>query len=230
MPGRKATTSPLRRASQCILAAGSVLAVAAAFGPIWVIRAGVALAVIAGVVACLYAWKEFAQARAEQSKKLLEVSQAQTLALTKERTHNASVIDTLVDRAKVVSAELDQHRTAIATLRSELSSLHGDNAFLKGEITSREATIAALRETVRAREAELSALQADPDAESGDAEVHQYPRRVLSDQVSEWDALPSTDELWTDGDHPTVIDLRTLDFGLPNYEGRAAAEGQRKSS
>ena len=82
-------------------------------------------------------------------------------------------------------------------------------------MTHRETVITALRETVRAREAELISLR-DED----DCEVHHMPRRVLAEHESAWDEIPGVDELWTDGSHPTVVDLKMIETAmvLPNYE------------
>ena len=63
--------------------------------------------------------------------------------------------------------------------------------------------ISSLRETVRAREAELITLRDETESD-----VHHMPRRVLAEHESVWDEIPGADELWTDGSHPTVVDLR----------------------
>ena len=55
---RSTPTAGLRRASEVVLVAGTVIAVAAAFGPLWATRVGVAVAVAAAVVACVCAWRE----------------------------------------------------------------------------------------------------------------------------------------------------------------------------
>ena len=82
-------------------------------------------------------------------------------------------------------------------------------------MTHRETVITALRETVRAREAELISLR-----EEDDCEVHHMPRRVLAEHESAWDEIPGVDELWTDGSHPTVVDLKMIDTAMvmPNFE------------
>lgn len=217
---RKATTSPLRRLSQCVLAVGAILSVSAAFGPIWVVRSGIALAVIGGILACVFAWREVAAQRRANAVNLLEVTKAQTSTLTDERKHNASVVDALVKRSATANTEVERSRVTVAELHSKISTLHGDKAFLQGEIKQREATIVSLRDTVRAREAELIAL----DGEEG-AEIHPLPRRVLAEHELIFDEAADGD-LWSDGGHPTVVDLRTLEtaHGMPNYEA------ERKSS
>lgn len=215
-PGRKVVTSPLRRIAQCVLAAGCVLSFAAAFGPIWVVRSGIALAVIAGIAACVLGWREFAAARVRHQAKLTEVARSQSETLTRDRQHNAAVLDTLQLRVNSATEVIDKQRLRIGELASEVSTLHGDNAFLKGEVLHRDSTISSLRETIAARMEELRALTG---AEDDDAEVMALPRRVRT-KAGEWDALPSADDLWKEGTHPTVVDLRTLETALvlPNFE------------
>lgn len=214
-PGRKVVTSPLRRIAQCVLAAGCVLSFAAAFGPIWVVRSGIALAVIAGIVACVLGWREVAAARVRHQAKLLEVARAQSETLSRDRQHNVAVLDTLQLRFNSATEVIEKQRVRIGELTSEVSTLHGDNAFLKGEVMHRDSTINSLRETISARMEELRALTG---AEDDDAEVMALPRRVRT--KNEWDALPSADDLWKEGTHPTVVDLRTLETALvlPNFE------------
>lgn len=209
-----------------MLVAGSVVSVAAAFGPTWLTRIGIGVAVVAAVVAVVLAWKEIKQNRRQQALELLAQSKAHGARLSEERRHNAAVLDTLTERAKETAKVVDGQRVTIAELRTEVSTLHGDNAYLRGEIRNREAAIGSLRETVRARETELvvlrsadSAGDASGEAE-GDAEIHSMPRRVLTETESVWNEIPAADELWTDGSHPTVVDMRTLGSAivLPNYE------------
>ena len=209
---RKATPSPLRRISQTVLAVGAVLSAAATFGPTWVVRSGIALAVIAGVVACIYAWREVSQSRRDQAEKQLADTKAHGAALTEERRHNASVVQTLTTRTVVAKAEIEKQRIGIAELQSNVSTLKGDKVHLQAKIKLRESTISTLHESVRTREAELLALLDDEDAE-----VHAMPRRVLADHPGE---AESDEELWDDANHPTVVDMKTLATAMvmPNYE------------
>ena len=55
---RKLKASPLRRMSEIFLVVSTVMAVAAAFGPMWTVRLGLAVAITAAVVACTFAWRE----------------------------------------------------------------------------------------------------------------------------------------------------------------------------
>ncbi|HEY5820929.1 MAG TPA: hypothetical protein VIT20_03060 [Propionibacteriaceae bacterium] len=218
-PHRQAKTSPLRRTSEIVLVAGTVIAVAAAFGPTWLVRVGVVVAVAAAVVACVFAWRELFFVRRKHAKDMLEASQQHGKVLHEERTRTGAVVDTLTKRVKDAGVVIDGQRVVIATLRTEISGLNGDRAYLRSEIEHRETVITSLRETVRSREAELIALH-DEGGQGGEASVHHMPRRVLAEHESAWEDVPNADELWSDGSHPTVVDMKLIDTAmvLPNYE------------
>ena len=204
-----------RRASEIILVVGTVVAVVAAFGPSWSARTGVAVAVFAAVVACVFAWRELFDARRAHAKAMLKASQEHGRALTEERTRNAAVVETLRRRFADAALVIERQRVTIAELRIKISGLKGDRVYLQSEVDHRETVISSLRRTVRSREAELIALR-----EEETAAVHQMPRRVLAEHESEWDQAPAAEDLWSDGSHPTVVDLVAIDLAmvLPNYE------------
>lgn len=215
LAGRQAKPTTMRRASEIVLVSGTVLAVIAAFGPGWSVRVGIGLAVAAAATACAFAWQELRTARRGHAKVMLATLQEHGRQLTEERTRNAAVIDTLSARIADARAVIERLRVKIAELKMQVSGLRGDTVYLAGEVGHRETVIAALRETVRAREAELITLREDDDCE-----VHHMPRRVLAEHESNWDDIPGVDELWGDGSHPTVFDLKMIDTAmvLPNYE------------
>lgn len=223
-PARQATASRLRRTSQVVLVLGTVLAVGAAFGPAWLARVGVGVAVAAAVVACLFAWREVFGARRQHAQEVLRASQRHGQALREERTRNAGVVDILTRRAGEAGLVIEGQRTVIVTLRAEVAGLHAEQEGLLTQLAQRDTTITSLRRTVGARQAELAALRdavaaADSDAGSG-AAVRHMPRRALAEHESTWSEVPGADEVWRDGSHPSVVDLRMLDTAmvLPNYE------------
>jgi hypothetical protein len=214
-----------------VLVIGAAMAVAAVFGPLWAVRVGVGLAVVAGVVACLYAWSEATAERRAGTAAVLAATREHGRALTAERTHNAEVVDVLTGRVETVRAELAERRveitglrTRVATLSGTVSTLRGDTAALRIELGRRDATIDVLRDTVAAREAELRVLT---DDDGDDAEVHAWPRHLRTDPHA---AAAPTDH--PTGELPAVVDLHVLDTevpsGIANYEptyGRTA-DGQ----
>lgn len=199
-----------------MLVLGIAVAVAAAFGSDWVIRAGVGALVITAVVACACAWNELSQARQEHSTATLAAARNHGKALTEERRHNSTVVDTLTDRAKNAAGEAERLRVDRVQLQRVIASLHGDKAALKAELALRENTIAGLRELI---EAPRDAAEA-----AGEAEVLGLPRRVKTEHESLWDSLPQADELWSDGDHPTVIDLKAVAAMIELVEAEERAQ------
>ena len=162
-----------------------MLAALAAIGPSWTARSGVAVAVLAAVLACLFAWRELFWERRQHHRAMLAAAWAHGEALTEERTRNAGVVDALNGRLGNAGTLIERQRVTIAELKIKISSLQGDTVYFEGEVAHREQVIAALRETVRAREAELITLR-DED----DAEVHHMPKRVLAEHESVWAEMP----------------------------------------
>ena len=224
-PRRSAELSALRRLSRNVLLVGTVLAVLAAFGPVWVVRAGVLVAVAAAVIACGVAWRELAEVRRQHAAATLAASKAHGSALREERRQNASVVDVLTVRVRDANAQVAGQQahiveltanivgltTTIASLRSEVSSLQSGHRRDQDEISRREADIAALKDVVRAREAELLAL-----SEAG-GQVRSIPRRMLTEHQPQ--AAEPSGELWLDDRRPQVVDLADVNVAMPNYEG-----------
>jgi len=205
---RKLKASPLRRMSEIFLVVSTVMAVAAAFGPIWIVRLGLAVAITAAVVACAFAWREIHTTRRAHAQAMLEATRSHGAALSEERTRNAAVVHTLKLRITDARRMIEKQRVTIARKQQQISSLRDDRAYLRGEVQYREKVIAALRETVREREAELIVLRDGPDAE-----IHHMPRRVLAEHESVWQELSVSD-----GMRPTMVDVTVIDMVLPNYE------------
>lgn len=205
--------SPQRRQAPAVLCIGTALSVAALFGPDWVIRIGVATAVVAAILGCALAWRELRQAHRENARKLLAASRSHGQQLSAERAQHGSVLEEMSARVQAADQVAATQRVTIGELRVQISSLRGDAASLRGEINHRDAVISSLRSTVQAREAEIAALRTDGGEE---AKVHAWPRRASLDET----AMPESAEtdVWGDASHPTVVDLAMLDVVLPNYE------------
>ncbi len=204
--------SPLQRISEIVLIVGTVAAAAAASGPLWVVRLGVAAAILAALVACAFAWREINTARHAHGQAMLRSTREHGAVLTEERRRNASVVDTLQLRISDAGKVIERQRCRIAAQRLQLSDLRTDQAYLKGEIEYREKVITTLRETVREREMELNGLR-----DGVDAEVHHMPRRVQDEHESVWDELYDVEDI--SGEQRQIEDdLKIIDMVLPNYE------------
>jgi hypothetical protein len=201
-----------QRISEIVLIAGTVGAVVAASGTLWVARLGVAIAIVAALVACAFAWRELNASRRSQAQAMLKATREHGEALSEERSRNAAVVETLSGRITDARKVIEKQRVIIARERRQIGSLKDDRAYLMGEVDYRGKVISSLRETLREREAELIALRDEPDAQ-----VHHMPRRVTDEHEFVWQQLSDEDEI-TGGLQPSVVDINIIDMVLPNYE------------
>jgi hypothetical protein len=208
---RRLKPSALQRISEVVLIAGTVGAVAAASGPVWVVRLGVAVAITAALVACAFAWRDLNAARHARAQAMLQAARHHGARLTEERHRNAAVVDALSMRIADAGKVIERQRARIAQQRLEMSSLNQDQTYLKGEIEYREKVIAALRDTVREREAELITSR-----DEADAQIHHMPRRVFVGHDFVWQEMPAEDEVAPES--LPVVDIKIIDAVLPNYE------------
>jgi hypothetical protein len=194
---RRLKPSALQRISEVVLIAGTVGAVAAASGPLWMVRLGVAAAITAALVACAFAWRDLNAARHAHAQAMLQAAREHGARMSEERGRNAAVVDALSLRIADAGKVIERQRTRLAQQRLEMSSLNQERAYLKGEIDYRDKVITALRETVPDWDAELIT-----SSDQSDAEVHHMPRRILVGHDFVWQELSAEDEI--------VV--------LPNYE------------
>ncbi|HEY6813523.1 MAG TPA: hypothetical protein VI074_12630 [Propionibacteriaceae bacterium] len=194
---RRLKPSALQRISEVVLIAGTVGAVAAASGPLWMVRLGVAAAITAALVACAFAWRDLNAARHAHAQAMLQAAREHGARMSEERGRNAAVVDALSLRIADAGKVIERQRTRLAQQRLEMSSLNQERAYLKGEIDYRDNVITALRETVPDWDAELIT-----SSDQSDAEVHHMPRRILVGHDFVWQELSAEDEI--------VV--------LPNYE------------
>ena len=201
-----------RRSAQVVLGVGAVLAVAAAFGPIWVIRVGIGIAIVAGIVAAVLLWRQVRTEQQRRSRQAAEHAVAHGDALRTERAQHVSVLSTMesynsqaADRVRTLHQQIEELNAQIEELLVQVSRQQQEMSQLRGDNVSLTATIAKLRTELSAREDEVRALTED------DAELLALPRRVAT--KSDWDALPKAEDIWAEGEHPTVVDLQALALG-----------------
>jgi hypothetical protein len=206
--------SPLQRISEIVLITGTVAAAATAAGPLWLVRLGVATAIMTALVACAFAWRELNSARHAHADAMLKASREHGAALREERYRNAAVVDALGLRIRDAGKVIERQRTRIAEQRVEIAGLRDDRVYLRGEVEHRDKVIFELREAVREREPELDTINSESDA---DAEVHHMPRRVLAGQEEfVWQELSPEDEI--SESRQSFVDLKIISMSLPNYE------------
>lgn len=206
--GRRAVSSPARKLTVGVLVAGIVVAAALAIGTVWVVRAGVALAAITAVSTVLLAWREAALERRVAARRDLENARAQGLDLSRERRSNISVVNSLESRNNAIASRVDDLSTEIRTLRAEIATLRKVKGEMVHAIAERDVEVDTLRHDLRQAQATLQKLLSE------EAEVFAMPRRSTGGEeaAADWSAVPTAEELWSDGDHPTVVDLKALAY------------------
>lgn len=204
--GRRAASSPARKLTIGILVAGLLVAAALAIGTVWIVRAGVLLAAATAVASVLLAWREARLERREAARRDLEQQRAQGLELSRERRSNISVVNSLESRNNAIASRVDDLSTEIRTLRSEIATLRKLKGEMAHTIAERDVELISVRHDLQKAQAQLQKLLAD------EAEVYALPRRGSSLDGAGWSAVPTAEELWSDGDHPTVVDMTALAY------------------
>ncbi len=206
---RREPVARSHRVTQTVLVVGSVLALAAALGPVWLVRAGVVVAVATCVVTCALAWRELAEARRRHAQRLLVADRAHGDVLRAERTRNGEVVDALTERLSSAGMVVVGQRSTIAQLRGEVGVLTTERDGLRDQVAERDSLIGLFRISLREQEVALLAVRAQQAAlaeqisAQADAEVHTLPRR----------SSRSVDE-----HHVIDAEMAELAMVLPNYE------------
>jgi hypothetical protein len=216
-PARREPVDRLHRATQTVLVVGSVLALAAAAGPLWLVRVGVVVAVATTVVTSVLAWKELAAARRRHAHRLLVGDKRHGDALREERTRNAEVVDALSERLSSTGMVVAGQRTVITQLRGEVGVLTTERDQLRDQVAERDGLLGILRLDLREQEAAL--VEARTAERTNDwAQGTPAP----ADEVAEVHALPrrSRPNAGADVLDPQMAELAMV---LPNYEGARRA-------
>lgn len=213
-PGRASRRQPvdrLHRATQAVLVGGSVLALAAAAGPLWLVRVGLVVAVLTTVVSVALAWRELTAARRQHAQRLLVVDKRHGETLRAERTRNAAVVDALNERVSSAGMVVAGQRSVIAQLRGEVGVLTTERDGLAEQVAERDGLLGLFRASLREQEAALVEAR---ESERTGADVHHLPRRSRpADAVEDVTAPePVLD--------PQMVELAMV---LPNYEGSRRA-------
>ena len=137
---RKAATSPLRRYAWLALLGSSAVAASLAFGGIWPARAAVVVAVIGGVVACLFAWREVRVTRTTLMAQQSSGSRRMAEDLRAERLQHVRLLQLLQGRNGDLRSKLNQSRAEAAKLAIESAQLRGDKVSLELQLAGQDAS------------------------------------------------------------------------------------------
>lgn len=205
---RKQSAPTRQRLSTGVLVAGTVLSLGSLVGPDWALRAGVVVALASAVASCALAWRELYLTKRRHAQDLLTAGRRHTEDLRMERQHNAGVLDTVSERAQRWRHEVERQQTQIAGLRVEVTALRGDLTAVRRQLVRANRVIGDLREAVRERDVEIALRR--PTGSGVDAELQALPHRTDRD--------PVVPELTSGDVIRTVVDFRTEEPALPNFE------------
>lgn len=219
----KQSSSTERRATLYILIAVTIVAVICAFGPLWMVRVGLGVALLGAATSVWYAFKEINRLEVLHRTELKAVRDQAVLAARAHHDESMELIETFTSRYKAHGQQLSALRGELASRQQELSTLRGNVISATAEADRRGERITELEAQLAERQAELEALEVKLTelAAEHDGELVTLPRRVVSRKAADAArAVPTAAELWSDGNHPTVVDLALLN--IPAMERKHA--------
>lgn len=198
MVGRRvASESSERNVALIILAVGSAAAIASLLGGVWIVRAGVVVAVVMAAISLYVALSEVKKLREEHTAALRHEMELRIELSERHHADSVAMIERFGARTENLKAIISKLRSQLGAARAELSTLRGNAVWLRAEVAEREAHI----QTLTARIAELEAIE--------ESQIIELPEPVS----------PTVDEIWADDEHPTMLDLRKLDLDqIEEYE------------
>ena len=203
------------------MTAVTVIGLVCAFGPIWMVRAGLFVSILGAAASVWFAFREISRLEVLHRTELKTSREAASLAAHAHHVEAMGMIDNFTARYRSHGEQLAQLRGELSTRQQELSTLRGNLVSVRAESDRRGGRISELEEQLVTRQAEIQAFEAQM-AELAEVapEIVTLPRRSALHTVMSG-GVPTAAELWSDGNHPTVVDLAQL--RLPVYEERQRA-------
>ncbi|SDZ02224.1 hypothetical protein SAMN05428934_10868 [Tessaracoccus flavus] len=202
MAGRHASPkSSERTLALTILVVGTVVSLASLVGGVWVVRAGVVVALIMAYAAVWAAWRELAAEKVRHNEELRHEMGMRAQQAQRFHEESVAMIGRFNARSENLQAVIAKLRRQLGAAKAELSSMRGNNAWLRAEVAERQARVEALETRIAELEAE----------DTGN--IVALPRHVR----------PSIDDVWGEDEHPTMVDLAKLNLdGLPVHYAKEA--------
>ncbi|MDO4784480.1 MAG: hypothetical protein Q3997_05285 [Propionibacteriaceae bacterium] len=172
-----------------------------AFGPLWMAQLGVGVALLFSFASVGFAWRELDQARKAHRGEVKALLTASREVADKQHQESLEMLDRFDERANLLKDAVQRLTAQLGAAHAELASMRGNNVWLRGEVAERQMRIDALT----ARIAELEEARAEATGK-----LLVLPKREAAS--TEARLLPTAEELWADGNHPTVVDLTLLSF------------------
>ncbi|GAA4890984.1 hypothetical protein GCM10025789_04560 [Tessaracoccus lubricantis] len=201
MVGRRAAhKSSERTVALTILAVGTVVSLASLAGNVWLVRAGVVVAILMAVASTWVVWRQLAFERTLHAEELKHEVDLRSQQADRHHAESVAMIERYNARAENLKAVIAKLRGQLGAAKSELSSMRGNSAWLRAEVAERQARIVALEKRIAELEAENEAREAEETVN-----IVELPGRALR---------PTIDEIWGEDEHPTIVDLAKLDLDV----------------
>ncbi|PIF02757.1 MAG: hypothetical protein CR979_00805 [Propionibacterium sp.] len=213
MSKHKAERPVERTVTLAILIIGTVVSVALAFGTDWTVRIGLGVAIAMAFTSAIMSWRELDRVSEAYRLELKAVLAANMEQADRHHRDSLELIDRYDAHADQLRAMIRKINTQLGSAHAELAAMRGNSVWLRGEIAERQARIEVLEKRV----AELQSMQSKGDS---DTNLLSLPRYGVS---SGQDPLPTAEELWADGDYPTIVDLALVAFSPDEVEERKQA-------
>lgn len=182
----------------------TAVAVACAVVPnVWIVRAGVLVALVMAWVSVLMSWREVENLRTAQFAELKAMRQASVKEEQRHHKESMEMIDTFANRVGILSKSLADSRGKLDRAENELATLRGDKAALQYKVAAGNKKVNALESRIAELETELAGVLADAEA----GRLADLPGRTVADV-----GVPSAEEIWGAGNVPTVVDLSRVSF------------------
>ena len=201
MSGRRASRKSTERTlALTILGVGTAASLASLAGDLWVVRAGVLVAVVMAFAAVWTAWRELSAERERHAVEMKHEVGLRSQQAARFHEESGAMVGRFNARAENLQLVIAKLRSQLGAAKAELSSMRGNAVWLRAEVAERQARIEALESRIAELEAEDTANIVD------------LPRRVS----------PSIYDVWGQDEHPTMVDLAKLNLdGLPELRRHA---------
>lgn len=211
MAGRRTQQQTERTIALSILGIGTAVSLASLFGGVWIVRAGVALAIIMAVSATYVALRQLRNERTVHRAEVARQLELRNRLVEQHHADSVAMLDRFTYRTENLCSQIDTLRRQLSAAKGELSTMRGNSAWLRGEVAERQARIVALSERVAELEAQLSTQ--DLDQEDSLVTMPRHGAAALQ---------PNVDDIWSDDEHPTMVDLSSLQLDVALGERKLA--------
>lgn len=202
MAGQRIQRDKDKTLALTILAIGTAVSLASMLGGAWIVRLGIVVAVVMAVTATFVALRQVHRERVVHREEIARQVQLRTQLVEQHHTDSVALIDRFGQRTQNLSTQIATLRRQLGAAKGELSAMRGNSAWLRGELAERQARISALTTRVETLEAQLA-------TNGGEAEnVLPLPRHGVAGMQ------PSVDDIWGSDEHPTMVDLSSLQLDV----------------